>query len=97
MKLTFTVTTTAAVFLTTAAVFPQVAFAENLRAADVAPPHVDDAAADTDRRTLAAADFTVDLVNSVCPGLVVKGGDVAPSAEACAALCEGDAGCDAWQ
>jgi len=44
-----------------------------------------------------SSDFTIDLRDAVCPGLVAKDKGVAPTATACAALCKSDPGCDVWQ
>jgi len=44
-----------------------------------------------------SSDFTIDLKNTICPDLEAKDKYEAPSAAACAALCESDAGCDVWQ
>jgi len=47
-------------------------------------------------RNLAAA-FTEDLHQTVCPGLIRKDNNVAPSESACASICANDPGCDAYQ
>jgi len=59
---------------------------------------VEDEEADSEsrQRELAPA-FTEDLHQTVCPGLVRKDNNQAPSESACATICANDPGCDAWQ